>query len=134
MHMAWVKAVCGRLESRFRYSKDIVYNNFPWPEMSDKQTLKLEGLGNAILAARALYPNATPAALYEPTSMPAELRNAHRALDRAVDRLYRKEAFASDRERVEHLFEMYAKLTVPLAPEPATVGPKRGRKAKSATG
>ncbi len=135
MHMAWVKAVCGRLESRFRYSKDIVYNNFPWPEMSDKQTLKLEGLGNAILVARALYPNATPADLYDPTSMPAELRNAHRALDRAVDRRYRKEAFTSDRDRVEHLFDMYERLTAPLgAPEDGMINLKRGRKSLAAAG
>jgi type I restriction-modification system DNA methylase subunit len=132
MHMAWVRAVCGRLESRFRYSKDIVYNNFPWPEISDQQSEKLELLGNAILAARALYPKATPAALYDPSLMPAELRSAHRALDRAVDRLYRKAAFLSDRERVEHLFGMLAQLTAPLVPESSPTSAKRGRKAKAA--
>ncbi len=130
MHMAWVKAVCGRLESRFRYSKDIVYNNFPWPEMTNKQTEKLEELGNEVLAARALYPTSTPAVLYDPDLMPSELRKAHRALDRAVDRLYRKEPFVSDRERVEHLFEMYAQATTPLSPEPAVGKPARGRKPK----
>lgn len=125
MHMAWVKAVCGRLESRFRYSKDIVYNNFPWPDISEKQRIKLEKLAEDVLEKRGLFLSATPAQMYNPKTMDADLKKAHIALDRAVDKLYRGEAFKSDRERVEHLFTLYAKISAPLAPEPKAKGSKR---------
>lgn len=111
MHMAWVRAVCGRLESRYRYSKDIVYNNFPWPEdVTDAGRAHIESLAGAVLAARELYPDSTLADLYDPVTMPAELRRAHTALDRAVDRLYRPDPFATDEDRVAHLFELYERL------------------------
>lgn len=111
MHMAWMRAVAGRLESRYRYSKDIVYNNFIWPEVSEAQKAEIETLAQAVLDARAEFPNSTLADLYNPNTMPPILTRAHKALDRAVDRLYRKESFDSDAERVALLFEKYQKAT-----------------------
>lgn len=83
-HMAWMRAVCGRLEMRYRYSKDIVYNNFPWPAPTEQQKAKIEQTAQAILDARALYPDSSLADLYDELTMPLELRKAHQANDRAV--------------------------------------------------
>jgi len=117
MHMAWMKQVCGRLESRYRYSNRLVYNNFPWPQTAtDAQKAKVEEAAQAVLDARAQFPDASLADLYDPVSMPPVLTKAHSALDRAVDRCYRKEPFPSDRARVEFLFALYEKLTAPLLP------------------
>ncbi len=117
MHMSWVRQVCGRLESRYRYSKDIVYNNYPWPETAtDKQHAAVEKAAQAVLDARNEFPNATLAQLYDPLTMPPALAKAHAALDRAVDKCYRAEAFTSERQRVEYLFSLYEKLTAPLLP------------------
>jgi hypothetical protein len=125
MHMAWVRQVCGRLKSDYRYSAKLVYNNFPWPErFADKQRAAVEAAAQAVLDARAKYPASTLADLYDPLTMPGPLLKAHQALDRAVDRCYRKEPFTSDRQRVEHLFELYEKLTAPLVP---ATKPKRKR-------
>ena len=88
VHMAWMRAVCGRLEMRYRYSKDIVYNNFPWPEVTDTQKAEIEKTAQAILDARALYPDSSLADLYDELSMPPELRKAHQANDRAVMKAY----------------------------------------------
>ena len=88
VHMAWMRAVCGRLKSDYRYSKDIVYNNFPWPTPSDEQKAKIEQTAQAILDARALYPDASLADLYDELTMPPELRKAHQANDRAVMQAY----------------------------------------------
>ncbi len=88
VHMAWMRAVCGRLEMRYRYSKDIVYNNFPWPEVTDAQKAEIEKTAQAILDARALYPDSSLADLYDELSMPPELRKAHQANDRAVMKAY----------------------------------------------
>lgn len=108
MHMAWMRAVAGRLESRYRYSKDIVYNNFIWPaEVTDEQKAEIEKLAQAVLDARAQFPDASLADLYDPLTMPPVLAKAHKALDRAVDGLYRKEPFATDADRVAMLFEKY---------------------------
>lgn len=114
IHMAWVSSVCGRIKSDFRYSKDIVYNNFPWPSLTNADKARLQGFAEAVLDARAAHPSATLADLYDPDVMPADLHRAHRALDQAVDRLYRKAPFESDRERVEHLFTLYEKMTAGL--------------------
>ena len=84
VHMAWVRAVCGRLKSDYRYSKDIVYNNFPWPAPTEQQKAKIEQTAQAILDARALYPDSSLADLYDELTMPLELRKAHQANDRAV--------------------------------------------------
>jgi hypothetical protein len=127
MHMAWLRNIGGRLESRYRYSIGIVYNPFPWPQLDLAAKTKLEKLAKTVLDARAAHEGATLADLYDPDVMPEDLRKAHRALDEAVDRLYRKEPFASDRERVEHLFGLYEKLTAPM-PAAAAAKPKRGRK------
>ena len=88
VHMAWMRAVCGRLEMRYRYSKDVVYNNFPWPAPTDQQRTKIEQTAQAILDARALYPDSSLADLYDEVAMPPELRRAHQENDRAVMRAY----------------------------------------------
>ena len=88
VHMAWVRAVCGRLKSDYRYSKDIVYNNFPWPDATDEQKANIEKLAQAVLDARALFPDSSLADLYDPLTMPPELLKAHRALDAVVMKLY----------------------------------------------
>ena len=88
VHMAWMRAVCGRLEMRYRYSKDVVYNNFPWPNPTDEQKAKIEETAQAILDARALYPDSSLADLYDELTMPSELRTAHQNNDRAVMRAY----------------------------------------------
>lgn len=120
MHMAWVRAVCGRLESRYRYSAGLAYNNFPWPNPTPEQRERVEEKARAVLDARAphLPPHGmnTLADLYDPNTMPPELHRAHAELDRAVERCYRAERFNSDRERVEFLFRLYEQMTAPLLP------------------
>ena len=113
MHMAWLRHIGGRLESRYRYSIGLVYNTFPMPSKGANVS-KLEPLAQAVLDARATHVGATLADLYDPDLMPPNLRRAHSALDRAVDRLYRRSGFASERERVEHLFTLYEKMCSPL--------------------
>ena len=88
VHMAWMRAVCGRLKSDYRYSKDVVYNNFPWPNPTDEQKVKIEATAQAILDARALYPDSSLADLYDELTMPVELRKAHQENDRAVMQAY----------------------------------------------
>jgi hypothetical protein len=115
MQMAWVKQVCGRLKSDFRYSASLVYNNYPWPDApSAKQRGAVEAAAQAVLDARKSFPDATLADLYDPLTMPPELVKAHTELDRAVDLCYRPQPFQNDRQRVEHLFALYEKLTAPL--------------------
>lgn len=114
MHMAWLAYIGGRLKSDFRYSIGLVYNTFPWPDASPAQRAKIEALAQAVLDARAAHPTSSLADLYDPDTMPANLRKAHAALDAAVDRLYRPAPFASDRDRVEHLFGRYEALVNPL--------------------
>jgi len=126
MHMAWMRAITGRMKSDYMYSVGVVYNTFPWPDAAEAKKEKIRGLAQAVLDARALYPGATLADLYDPDLMKKELRQAHRALDAAVDRLYRPAPFANDRERVEHLFGLYEKLSSPLTAMPKPT--KRGRK------
>ena len=113
MHMAWLRHIGGRLESRYRYSIGLVYNTFPLPP-DGLDPSKLDPLAQAVLDARASHSEATLADLYDPDLMPPNLRRTHQALDRAVDRLYRRAGFASERERVEHLFMLYEKLRTPL--------------------
>jgi hypothetical protein len=131
MHMAWVKIVSGRLESRFQYSGSMVYNTFPWPEPKIEQRKRVEERANRILELRVEFGDgrhgflpaaknrgvapATLADLYDPLTMPPELHRAHAELDRAVEKCYRSQPFASDRERVEFLFALYEKITTPLA-------------------
>ncbi|MCA2643775.1 MAG: class I SAM-dependent DNA methyltransferase [Microcystis sp. M087S2] len=115
MHMAWVKYVCGRLKSDYRYSKDIVYNNYPFPETAtEKQKQTVETCAQAVLDTRAKYPDSSLADLYDPLTMPPDLIKAHQKLDKAVDLCYRPQRFTSELNRIEYLFELYEKLTAPL--------------------
>ena len=127
MHNAWMRAVCGRLKSDYRYSKDIVYNNFPWPtNPTVAQQAAVEQAAQGVLDARAAHTTpvsssaaengrgASLADLYDPLTMPPNLVKAHAALDKAVDRCYRPQAFESDAKRVEYLFGLYEKYTAGL--------------------
>ena len=117
MHMAWVRQVCGRIKSDFRYSSTLVYNNYPWPETpTPTKRAAIESAAQAVLCAREiqLEKGATLADLYDPLAMPRSLAKAHAALDRAVDRCYRSQPFTTERQRVEFLFALYEKLTTPL--------------------
>lgn len=133
-HMAWMAHVGGRLESRFQYGIGIVYNTFPWPDASPAQRGKVEALAQAVLDARASHPTSSLADLYDPDTMPANLRRAHAALDLAVDRLYRPTPFATDRDRVEHLFGRYEALVNPLERLGAAKNVRVARRAKEAAG
>ena len=112
VHMAWVRAVCGRLEMRYRYSKDIVYNNFPWPTPTDAQKARIEKTAQAILDARNLYPDCSLADLYDEFAMPVELRRAHQENDKAVMEAY---GFnwknMNEADIVAALFKLYQELT-----------------------
>jgi hypothetical protein len=115
MHMTWVKYVCGRLKSDFRYSNTIVYNNYPFPEnVSDKQKQKVETAAQTVLDTRAKYPDSSLADLYDPLTMLPDLVKAHQALDKAVDLCYRPQPFVSELNRIEYLFSLYEALSAPL--------------------
>ena len=126
MHMAWVRSVCGRLKSDFRYSAGIVYNNFPWPALPANNHKSLEACAQAVLDARAQHANASLADLYDPLTMPANLLKAHQALDKAVDAAYGYKGANTDAARVAYLFERYQQLTSLL---PVADKPKKPRKA-----
>lgn len=112
VHMAWMRAVCGRLKSDYRYSKDVVYNNFPWPTPTEAQKAKIEQTAQAILDARALYPDSSLADLYDELTMPAELRKAHQDNDRAVMAAYGFDVKTmTESQCVAELFKMYQELT-----------------------
>ena len=118
VHNAWMRAVCGRLESRYRYSASLVYNNFPWPEAGkihlDKLNdlkAKIEQTAQAILDVRAKYPESTLADLYDETFMPPDLRKAHKENDKAVMQAYGFNPKMGESEIVAELFKMYEKLT-----------------------
>jgi hypothetical protein len=147
MHNAWIRYTCGRLESRYRYSKDIVYNNFPWPNLEEKAPLPgtksnflatksiasnaksslkqaIESAAATVLDARAQFPGSSLADLYDPLTMPPALVKAHQKLDAAVDKAYEqaaavpgKKTYATDAERVAYLFELYQRLTSLLPAE-----------------
>ena len=111
VHNAWMRAVCGRLKSDYRYSVNIVYNNFPWPTPSDVQKAKIEETAQAILNARALYPDSSLADLYDEVAMPPELRKAHQANDRAVMQAYGFDVKTmTESACVAELMKMYQKL------------------------
>ena len=103
-----MRVIAGRLEMRYRYSKDIVYNNFVWPDVTESQKEKISKTAQAILDARALYPDSSLADLYDPVTMPLELSKAHKANDKAVMALYGFNAEASEEEIVVKLMKMYA--------------------------
>ena len=114
VHMAWIRAVCGRIKSDYRYSKDVVYNNFPWPAPTEQQKAKIEQTAQAILDARALYPDSSLADLYDELTMPLELRKAHQANDRAVMDAYGfikgTAARTSESACVAELMKLYQKM------------------------
>jgi len=115
MHMTWVKAICGRLESRLRYSNTIVYNNYPWAEnITEKQIKVIETAAQNVLDARLEFPTSSLADLYDPLTMPPVLVKAHNELDKAVDLAYRPQAFTSEANRMVFLFELYEKYTANL--------------------
>lgn len=111
IHMAWMRVVCGRIKSDYRYSNDIVYNNFPWPTPTEAQKSKIEQTAQAILDARALYPDCSLADLYDELTMPIELRKAHQANDKAVMDAYGFDKSLSESDIVAALFKMYQQLT-----------------------
>jgi hypothetical protein len=110
MHMSWVNYVCGRLEMRYRYSSSIVYNNFPWPDPTEKQEEDIEKAVQIVLNARLLYPELNLSDMYDPNTMPPELAKAHSKLDKLVEKLYGK-SFNNDISRMAFLFKRYQQLT-----------------------
>lgn len=111
MHMVWVKAVGGKLESRIRYSKDICYNTFPFPDISIKQKENLNLYVFSILDERAKHSDKTMAWMYNPDTMPKGLLKAHQELDEAIEKCYRLQPFKNDTERLEYLFKLYEEMT-----------------------
>lgn len=111
IHMAWMRAICGRLKSDYSYTVNHIYNNFPWPSSTDEQKEKIKKTAQAILAARALYPNSSLADLYDPLTMPPELLKAHNANNRAVMDAYGFSTKISEADCVAELMKMYQKLT-----------------------
>jgi hypothetical protein len=125
MHMAWVRVVAGRLESRYRYSNKLVYNNFPWPPALTRDGRRsVAQAAQQIVDARSRYNDVTFADLYDPRTMPEPLLKAHTNLDRVVDRCYRRDSFPNDQSRVEYLFSLYEQLSIPLF----ALKPKRRKK------
>ena len=131
MHMTWMRSVAGRLKSDYRYSKDIVYNNFPWPqEVSDKDKESVEKAPQFVLDIRKEFPTSTLADLYDPNTMPPKLLRAHQELDKAVDKCYGKKGFATEAERLEFLFGMYKELTEKQMMMEHLSEKKKGKKVK----
>ena len=112
MHMAWVRTVCGRLKNDYIYSRDLCWNPFPWPSATPEKKERIQQLANDVIDARNKHNDMTLSALYAPETMPEDLKVAHKALDRAVDALYRPEPFESDTERLRLLFKLYEELIV----------------------
>ncbi len=128
MHIVWVKYTCGRLESRFRYSNTIVYNNFPWPqEITPKQIKAIETAAQKVLDARSEFSTNSLADLYDPLATPPALSKAHQELDKAVDLAYRSQVFSSDANRMIYLFELYEKYTADLFTPEKVKREKKGR-------
>jgi hypothetical protein len=131
MHMAWVKQVCGRIKSDYRYTNQIVYNNYPWPpDASTKQREAIEKAAQGVLDARAAHPGSSLADLYDPVAMPPDLRRTHQTLDHAVDAAYGKKTFSSDAERVAFLFDLYHQYTSLLPSLGELDAKKKKRKSK----
>ena len=126
VHMAWINVVCGRMKSDYRYAHGLVYNNFPWPEPTEKQKNEIEKTAQAIMDARALFPNASLADLHDTVTMPPELRQAHPANDKAVMNAYGFKAKMTETDIVTEHFKMYEKLTT-KQPEPKTKGWKKAK-------
>lgn len=113
--MAWVKYTCGRIKSDFRYSNEIVYNNYPWPlDPSEKNKKAVVTKVQRVLDVREEFKDSSLSDLYDPITMPPKLVKAHQELDKAVDLCYRPQAFTSEANRIEYLFDLYVKYTEPL--------------------
>jgi hypothetical protein len=113
--MAWVKNMCGRIKSDYRYSNELVYNNYPWADNpTDKQVKAIETAAQKVLDARLEFPKSSLSDLYDPLTMPPVLIKAHNELDKAVDLAYRPQAFTSEANRMVFLFELYEKYTADL--------------------
>lgn len=130
VHMAWMRAVAGRLEMRYSYSNTVVYNNFVWPEATDKQREKIAETAKAILDVRAKYPDSSLADLYDESTMPVDLRKAHKANDKAVMAAYGFKANASEAEIVAELFKRYEQRIKKLEEESEDSAPKKTAKKK----
>lgn len=113
LHMVWMKYVCGRIKSDYRYSAGIVYNNFPWPKPTDEQVDRIEKAAQAVLDARAQHPDSSLADLYDPLTMPVDLLKAHEKLNHEVESAYRHEGFKDDEDRIRYLFELYKAMSAP---------------------
>ncbi|MDL2344848.1 hypothetical protein QOL99_11890, partial [Deinococcus sp. MIMF12] len=132
-HMDWMRLTSGRLESRYRYNKELTYNTFPWPDRARLKPAQVQGIeraAQAVLDARAAHPDSSLAQLYDPLLMPADLRAAHRTLDRAVESLYDIRAGATEAQRLAVLLAAYQALMPTLQAQAAK--PKRGGR-KTAT-
>ncbi len=115
MHMAWMRQICGRLKSDYRYSNNLVYNNFPWPEApSPMQIERVAKAAQKVLDIRVEFADSSLADLYDPDAMPKQLLDAHRALDAVVDLCYRPASFKTELERLKFLFDLYRNYTEPL--------------------
>lgn len=129
MHMTWIRYTCGRLESRYRYSNEFVYNTYPWPgQPTDKQIKAVEEAAQAVLDARAQFPDASLADLYDPSTMPPVLVKAHQQLDKAVDLCYRPQPFPDETRRIEYLFGLYDQYTAGLFKEEKKKKEKKKKK------
>ena len=111
MHNAWIRAVCGRIKSDYRYSASIVYNNYPWPTPTQKQREAIEKAGQQILDVRKKFSNSSLADLYDPLTMPPDLVKAHQVNDRVIDAAYGYSNGKEDAKRVAFLFSLYQQLT-----------------------
>ena len=116
VHMAWMRTVCGRIKSDYRYSANVVYNNYPWPSPTDDQITKIEQTAQGILDARSYYPDSTLADLYDPLTMPPELQKAHIANDKAVMDAYGFSTKMTEADCVAELMKMYQKLVAQKEP------------------
>ena len=111
MHNLWLKAVGGYLGTSIRYSKEVVYNTFPFPNISEKQKKEIEELVLNILDEREQHSEKTLAQMYDPDKMPKGLKEAHHQLDLAIEKCYRNKPFENDEERLEYLFKLYEEMT-----------------------
>ncbi len=124
LHLVWIATVCGKLETRYRYSNTLGWNTFPIPALTEKNKADLTRCAEDILLAREHFFPATISELYDPDSMPADLRTAHEHNDEVLERIYIGRLFKNDTERLEKLFDLYSKMT-------ASAGPARKRKAEA---
>jgi hypothetical protein len=119
LHLVWIATVCGKLETRYRYSNTLGWNTFPMPTLTDKMKADLTRCAEDILLAREAHFPATIADLYAPDNMPADLREAHERNDEVLERIYIGRRFRNDTERLEKLFDLYTKMTASAATKPA---------------